>query len=168
MAVDIKSELTRPLALILAALAMLGWVLFVLSSWSAASVQKTQRLQIVQLTEKTDKLSRDLNQQRETTAALGDVQAKLSAARDDLTRVGQTRNDIQADLITAQRTLAATRRDLTEADRNLQSSNQKLSDIKSTTEETADVQPTVAPKAGRTRRTFRGRRASRSFNVRSR
>jgi biopolymer transport protein ExbB/TolQ len=168
MAVDIKSELTRPLALILAALAMLGWVLFVLSSWSAASVQKTQRLQILQLGEKTEKLSQDLNQQREATAALGDIQAKLAAARDELTRVGQTRNDIQADLITAQRTLASTRRDLTEADRNLQSSNQKLSDAKSSTDETADTQPVVAPKGGRTRRSFRGRRSSRSFSIRSR
>jgi chromosome segregation ATPase len=168
MAVDIKSELTRPLALILAALAMLGWVLFVLSSWSAASVQKTQRLQIVQLSEKTDKLSQDLNQQREATAALGDIQAKLATAREELTRVGQTRNDIQADLITAQRTLTATRRDLTEADRNLQSSNQKISDLKATAEESVDVQPAVAPRSGRSRRSVRGRRASRSFNVRSR
>jgi hypothetical protein len=168
MAVDIKSELTRPLALILAALALLGWVLFVLSSWSAASVQKTQRLQIVQLSEKTEKLSADLNQQRETNAALADVQAKLAAAREDLTRVSQTRNDIQADLVTAQRTLSATRRDLTDADRNLQAWNQKLTDMKSSTDETADVQPVVTPPAARSRRSVRGRRTSRSFNVRSR
>src|ERR1700712_2950062 len=122
MAVDIKSELTRPLALILAALAVLGWVLFVLSSWSAASVQKTQRLQIVQLGEKAEKLNADLAQQREAAGALADVQAKVAAAREELTRVGQTRNDVQAELQTAQRTLASTRRDLSEADRNLQNS----------------------------------------------
>jgi chromosome segregation ATPase len=168
MAVDIKSELTRPLALILAALAVLGWVLFVLSSWSSASVQKTQRNQILQLNEKSEKLSADLAQQREAAGALADLQAKVAATREDLTRVSQTRNDIQTELTNAQRSLTATRRDLSEADRNLQTSTQKISEMQSSAEEAVDAAAAATPKPSRGGRRYGRHRSSRSFSVRSR
>jgi septal ring factor EnvC (AmiA/AmiB activator) len=168
MAVDLKSELTRPPALILTALAVLGWVLFILSSWSAASVQKAQRMQIVQLSEKSDKLGSELAKQLETTGSVADLQAKIASMRDDLSRVSQTRNDVQAELTNAQRNLSATRRDISEADRSFQSQSQKLTDLQSAGEEAAaQSAQSAGPKSSRGRRSGRGRR-SRSFSVRSR
>ena len=165
MTVDLKSELTRPLALILASLAALGWVLFILSSWSAASVQKTQRLQIVQLSEKSEKLGSELAKQLQAAGALTELQAKIASMRDDLSRVSQTRNDVQAELTTAQRSLSAARRDLSDADRNLQTQNQKLTDLQSAGEQaTAEAGDNGSSKSRRGRRG----RTSRSFSVRSR
>ena len=167
MAVDLKSELARPLALILTALAVLGWVLFALSSWSAASVQKTQRLQIIELGEKADKLGAELAKQSQAIGSLADLQAKVAATRDDLTRVSQTRNDLQTELANTQRNLSATRRDLSDADRNLQAQSQKLADLQTAGEEAAAQAQNVSSSSGKRGRSTRGRR-SRTFSVRSR
>ena len=161
MAVDLKAECTRPLALLLAALAALGWVLFGLSSWSSASVQKAQRLQILDLTERGEKLSGDLSRQIEASGALADLQAKVGATREELTRVSQTRSDVQADLLAAQRNLSGARRELTEADRNLQSQSQKLADLQSNAENmSGSVEPAASVKPSRRggRRAYRRRR----------
>ena len=162
MAVDIKAELTRPPALILAALAALGWVLFALSSWSATSTQKAQRLQIADLTARNERLATDLNKQVEAAGAIADLEAKVNATREELARVSQTRNDVQAELTTAQRSLQGVRRELGDADRTLQAQKQNLSELQ-TNAETAAAQAgdrQVAPTSRRARRwSRRGRRS---------
>jgi hypothetical protein len=80
--------------------------------------------------------------------------------------VSQTRNDVQAELTNAQRNLSATRRDLSEADRNLVAQGQKLSDLQNAGEEAAAAAENVSPRSPRRGRS-RGRH-SRSFSVRSR
>lgn len=170
MPVDLKAECTRPLAMLLAALAALGWVLFVLSSWSASSTQKAQRLRIVELSEKTDKLSSDLARQVEAAGALADLQAKVVSTREELGRVSQTRTDVQTDLLAAQRNLSGIRRELTDADRNLKAQAAKLADLQPSADVTAstpDVEPVV--RSGRRGRKWSRRgRQSRSYLVRSR
>ena len=171
MAVDLKAEVTRPLALLLAALAGLGWVMFLLSSWSAASTQKAQRLRIVELSEKTEALGSELARQVEASGSLADLQGKVAATREELGRVSQTRNDVQSDLLAAQRNLSGVRRELSEADRTLQSQASKLTDLKAdaeTTSTTPDVEPTVRSGRRGGRRWSRRGRQSRSYSVRSR
>ena len=165
MAVDIKAELTRPPALILAALAALGWVLFALSSWSATSVQKTQRLQIADLTARNERISADLSRQVEATGAIADLQAKVSATREELARVAQTRSDVQAELTTAQRSLQGVKRELGDAERTVQAQKQTLSELQANAETTAAqaTEPRVSstPRRGR-RWSRRGRRSASS------
>ena len=165
MAVDLKAELTRPPALILSALAALGWVLFALSSWSAASVQKSQRLQIADLTSRSEQLSTDLARQVQASTSLTELQAKVAATRDELTRVTQTRTDVQAELAAAQRNLQGVRRDLTDADRSLQNQAQRLVDIQTNTEAATatlgDQQQVTRPARRGRKWSRRGRRASR-------
>jgi chromosome segregation ATPase len=169
MAVDLKGELTRPFALILAALATLGWVLFVLSSWSAASVRKTQRLQILQLTEQSEKLNAELSRQLGAAGSLAELQTRIAQAREDLDRATQTRGDVQSELATAQRNLTSLRRDLSEVDRSIQTQTQKLTEVQTTASEAEPATPVVRPGRAASRRTVRGRkRVSRSFRVRSR
>ena len=168
MAIDIKAELTRPPALILAALAALGWVLFALSSWSATSAQKAQRLQIADLSAKTERLSADLARQVEAAGSIADLQAKVSATREELTRVSQTRSDVQTELTTAQRALLGVKRELGDADRNLQTQTQRLSEVQSNAETTAGQaadQRQVAPSTRRGRRVYRRGRQSRAFSI---
>lgn len=162
MAVDLKEECTRPFALILAALAALGWVLFALSSMSSASVQKTQRLQIIDLNAKSEKLAADLAKQVEASGQLAELQNKVGLTREELTRVSQTRADVQSELASAQRNLIGIRRDLTDADRTLQTQAQKLADVQAGAEVTATAAPEirqVSRSSRRVRRSFRrGRR----------
>lgn len=176
MAVDLKQEFTRPLALILAALAALGWMLFGLSSWSTASVQKAQRIQIMEATERNEKLSADLARQMAVAGALADLEAKVAATRDDLTRVAQAKSDAQADLTITQRNLTSARRDLAEAERSAQS--QRLTNLDANAAEPATAAPDPVPVTGArgvrrgggayySRWTRRGR-VSRSYPVRSR
>lgn len=168
MAVDLKAEMTRPLALLLAAMAALGWVLFVLSSWSSASAQKAQRLRILDLSEKTEKLSADLAKQLEASGSLAALQAQVATTREELGRVSQTRADVQTDLLAAQRNLAGAKRELSEADRSLQA-NRVASDGPSpgdVTAATPEVEPTV--RSGRRGGRKASRRSRRSYSVRSR
>ncbi|MGA0597061.1 hypothetical protein [Enterovirga sp. CN4-39] len=165
MAVDIKAELTRPPALILAALAALGWVLFALSSVSATSVQKTQRLQIADLTAKNEQLTTDLARQVEASGALADLQAKVGATREELARVSQTRTDVQNELAAAQRNLQNVKRDLGDADRNLQSQSQRLNELQ-TNAETAEAQASDQQATSATRRGKKwSRRGRRSVSI---
>ncbi|MDB5592512.1 hypothetical protein [Enterovirga sp.] len=159
MAVDLKQEFTRPLALILAAFAAMGWVLFGLSSWSAASVQKVQRLQIMEATERGEKLSADLARHMAASASLAEIEAKVASTRDDLTRASQAKSDAQAELTTTQRSLAALRRERDEIDRNLQNQNARLNELQPTADTTAAVPDTsLAPApAARAQRGGRGR-----------
>lgn len=175
MAVDLRHEFGRPLALILAALAALGWMLFCLSSWSTASVQKAQRMQIMEATERNEKLAADLARQMAAAGALADLEAKVASIRDDLTRVAQAKSDAQAELTNAQRSLTAVRRDLSEAERNVQTA--KLGDLDANAAEPAAAAPDPVPTTGAravrrggggySRWTRRGR-VSRSYSVRSR
>lgn len=167
MAVDLKSELTRPLALILAPLAALGWVLFVLSSWSTASVQKTQRMQIIEATEKSDRLGAELARQVAAAGALGDLEKKVAGTRDELTRASQAKADMQAELSNTQRSLASVKRDLSDVDRNVQSQTQKLTELQTSATEAAPEPERVTRSSRRTRWSRRGR-SSRSYSIMSR
>lgn len=173
MAVDLKAELTRPLALILTAVAALGWVMFALSSWSSAAAQKAQRLRILDLTEKRDAATSELTKQVQANGALADMQAKVASIQAELARVSQTRQDVTADLAIAQKNLSNTRRDLADADRTLQSQTQKVSDAKvdpDVTPTTADEgAPVVRSRSRGGRRYYRrGRRRSYTTLSRSR
>lgn len=173
MAVDLKSELTRPLALILAALAALGWVLLGLSSWSTASVQKAQRMQIVEVSEKNEKLSAELNRQLQAAGDLAKVQGQLASNREDLNRITQVKADLQQELTGTQRDLQSKRKDLSDLDRTVLVQTQKLSELQSNTPDpgtsTAEAsEPRVTRGSSRRGRWSRRGRTSRSFSVISR
>lgn len=170
---EVKAEFTRPLALILAALAALGWVMFGLASWSAASVQKTQRHQLIELTEGRDRAAAELARQVEVAGALTELEKKVAATRDDLTRVNQAKSDMQSELSSAQQKLASLRKDLSEIDRNVQNQSARLADLQTSAAETAPT--TAAPaqtatlgRSGRRGRWSRRGRSFRSFSVMSR
>jgi hypothetical protein len=147
--VDLRHELTRPLALILAAFAALGWVLFGLSSWSAASVQKTQRLQIMEVTEKSDRLGAELAKQVAATASIADLEKKVLATREELSRMSAVKTDVATELAGAQRRLSAVRREVTDADRNLAIQTQKLSELQSSAADyTSNSEPDPGASAG--------------------
>ncbi len=171
MAVDLKHEFTRPLVLLLAVPAVLGWVLLGLSSWSTASVQKSQRLQIIEMTDKNEKLTAELARQVATAGALAELETKVASTRDDFNRITQAKSDVQAELTGAQRNLSSVRRDLSDAGRNLQSQTQKLTELQTSATEVAAATPDVEPRASRSSR--RGRwsrrgRSSRSYSIISR
>lgn len=173
MPVDLKSELTRPLALILAALAALGWVLLGLSSWSTASVHKAQRMQILEASEKNEKLAAELSRQLKASGEFAELQGKLASTRDDLNRMTLAKSDLQQELTGTQRDLQARRKDLTDLDRNLQTQTQKLSELQTNTTETGSTasdapEPRAGRSYGRRGRWSRRGRTSRSFSIISR
>lgn len=129
--VELRHELTRPLALILAAFAALGWVLFLLGSWSSASVQKAQRLQIMEATEKSERINAELTKHQAAAANIADLEKKVLAGREELIRMSAVRADVTSEIASAQRKLTTVRRDVTEADRTLAVQNQKLSELQS-------------------------------------
>lgn len=173
--VELRHELTRPLALILAAFAALGWVLFGLSSWSAASVQKTQRLQIMEAIEKSDRLNAELSRQTAAAANIDELEKKVLATREELTRMAAVKADVTAEIAGAQRRLVAVRRDVTEADRNLAIQSQKLSELQPSPGDGGNTEPDpgAAPtsrvgRGGKRGRWTRKGRSYRSYSIMSR
>ena len=175
--VDLRHEVTRPLALILAAFAALGWVLFGLSSWSAASVQKAQRLQIMEATEKSDRASAELAKHVATAASAAELEKKVLATREELSRMEAVKSDVATEIVGAQKRLTSVRRDVTEADRTLAIQNQKLSEAQSAAPDPGAAEPEAgaAPsgRAGRGAKRGGGRwtrkgRSYRSYSIMSR
>ncbi len=120
--------------------------------------------------ERNEKVTTELARQVAASGAVAELESKVAATREDLTRIAQAKSDMQSELTVAQRSLAGVRRDVTEADRDLQTQAQKLSELQTNAADAAAATPDVEPRAsvGRSRRgrfSRRGRRSSRSFSV---
>ena len=123
MTAHASSVTYRWVALLMVVVAVLGWGLFFMMSTSAASVEDAQRLQIARLAEERNRLEAEIREQRSRAAQLADLEAKLAAARDNLTRTteaietARTRYDeTRAALASTQAALNAQRTELASAE----------------------------------------------------
>ena len=124
----------RWVAVLMAVVAVLGWGLFFMISTSSASVEDAQRVQISRLVEERDRLDAELKEQRIRTAELAEVEAKLTAAKDNLARTSEaietarTRHEeARAALASTQTALTSRRAELASAE-NLSETQSQVSE----------------------------------------
>src|SRR3954462_11352649 len=115
MAFDYRAELKRPASLVMAALAVLGWLLALgIGLSSSGQVQEAQaettRLQQAQIS-----LQRQLDDQQRTGRTLASLEDRVAGSQQQLAQVTQAREQAQAQLATLQQTVQASQQRLTQA-----------------------------------------------------
>jgi len=125
----IGTELRRPVPLLLAALALLGWIVAIGFMVSRASV--ADRLETAE-TERSD-LAAQLQTQQQASGELADLQARLASTNDEVTQITRGREAAQQELAAAQGALADAQRqaderraELTQLTAELQTSRAEL------------------------------------------
>ena len=94
-----KQELQRPLPLALAAAAVLGWIAVVSLAWSASA----QRAELARNEAARTQLAGELERQRQASGQLADLQAKISTAEGELTRLNKSVEQAQTTQVAAPR-----------------------------------------------------------------
>ena len=82
MALDYRSELRRPVTLVLLALAVLGWFVSVVALVGQSQSRSRYRDEIRQLSNTQTSLKSELDQWRQAGGSLADFQAKVRAAQE--------------------------------------------------------------------------------------
>src|SRR5690348_2251469 len=100
MAVDIGTELRRPLPLALLFLAVIGWGFALYEASSLSSVRAAD-------TDRITALSSELDRQRQASGTLADLQQKIQAAQGDASKAAQDRDQAQAQLADVQKNFDA-------------------------------------------------------------
>ena len=98
MAIDYRSELRRPLSLVLAGIAVLGWIL-PLSLWLSYSNRlQASRAEAARLQQAEVAVREQLDEQRRTAGSLTDLQAKVADAQRELGQLNQAREQVQVQI----------------------------------------------------------------------
>src|SRR5215213_4590268 len=84
MPFDYKAEARRPVTLALAALAVLGWILFATTSSSKSSQAQRYRTQVRELSTAQQQAATQVAQLRLASGSLADVEAKIATATEQL------------------------------------------------------------------------------------
>jgi zinc resistance-associated protein len=99
----------RPLGLLFAAVATLGWALAIGFAWVNASARAAHERELSRAEAVQGELRAELEARARAAGSLAEVERKLAAARADLARIGGARDDAEAVLHAASRDLAASR-----------------------------------------------------------
>jgi chromosome segregation ATPase len=113
MTAHMSSATYRWVAILMAVVAVLGWGLFFMISTSSASMEDAQRVQIGRLTEERDRLDAELKDQKQRTAELAEIEAKLKAAKDSLARTVEATETARGRYEETRSALASTQNALT-------------------------------------------------------
>ena len=123
MPIDYRSELRRPLSLVLAGIAVLGWIL-ALSLWLSYSNRlQASRAEAARLQQAEVTVREQLDEQRRTAGSLTDLQAKVADAQRELDQLNQAREQVQVQLTGLQQTLQTTQQQLAELQNQLPRQN---------------------------------------------
>jgi chromosome segregation ATPase len=104
---DLKRRLTanRTLSVTMTFLALVGWGAFAYAAGSSVSTERQLRAELAQSTAAQDQLLAERNQQQAAVGDLGQLQAKLASAREDLETLAQKREQARAQIAAAHQEL---------------------------------------------------------------
>jgi uncharacterized protein HemX len=102
MPIDYRSELKRPVTLVLAGAAILGWLLALGLGLSSSDQLQQARTETTRLQQAQVTLQRQLDEQQRAGGTLADLQAKVAGAEQQLAQITQTQEQAQAQLANLQ------------------------------------------------------------------
>ena len=103
MPFDMKAELRRPVALALAAIAVLGWVLFAYMASSRTSQGQRDRGELRELANARQSTATELTQLRQNAGSLAELQAKTAGATEQLNAANTASEQAKAQLRAVQK-----------------------------------------------------------------
>ncbi len=107
MDIDWKTEIKRPVTLILAALTLVGWIVAISEISLNSSLRANTSTQIGQLTAARQQLSTELNQQQKASGTLADVQKKTAETTAAADKAAQDRDAAATQLVEANKAIEA-------------------------------------------------------------
>jgi len=121
MPIDYRSELRRPFALVLAGVAVLGWLL-ALGLWLSYSNRlQASRAETTGFQQAEVAVRGQLEEQQRTAGTLADLQTRVAAAQREMDQLGQNREQAQAQLTGLQQTFQTIQQQLTQLQNQLRS-----------------------------------------------
>ncbi|HEY7382533.1 MAG TPA: hypothetical protein VH743_02600 [Beijerinckiaceae bacterium] len=129
MAVDYRAELRRPVALGLLAAAVLGWLLLVIVAVTQTRKASNYRRDLEEQRTSLAATRAELDQQRQTSGTLKDLQTKIAAAQQQAAQTEQARAQAQAQAAAAQQAAEQQKRATADAEKAAQEQSQKLAAV---------------------------------------
>jgi peptidoglycan hydrolase CwlO-like protein len=126
MAFSLSHGDTRPTLVSLAAAALLGWGLYLYSEVDKAGIQRAARQEVLALSASEESLRTRLAQQGAAAQSIADLQNNIAAVAAELNETTQARDQVQAQLASAQKELEAWQQKLAQVSQ-LQSEIRELS-----------------------------------------
>src|SRR3954453_2345683 len=121
-----RSELRRPVSLVLLGLAFLGWIVVARLAWVHSESGHDYRRQ-VRLLEIAEANARgEFAQLRQASGSLAEHQGKITAAQSYLTQLEQSRAEARARLGESEQSLEGRRREAAEAAKTTEATMQRL------------------------------------------
>ena len=114
MPLDYRSELARPISLVLAGLAVLGWVVALGLGLSGADEREASEATISRLQQSEAGLRTQLAEHQRSSGAVADLQNRSAAAQQQLTQLTQAKEQAKVQLNTLRQTLTTTQQHLTD------------------------------------------------------
>src|SRR3712207_3750664 len=105
MPVDYRSELTRPIPLVLAGLAVLGWVVALGLGLSASNEREASQANITRLQQSEAGLRTQLAEHQRSSGTAADLQSRAAAAQQQLAQLTQAQEQAQTQLSTLRQAL---------------------------------------------------------------
>ena len=136
MPIDLRSELQRPIAIALAGVALVGWLLFLIVLVNLSQENRQARDQVVQLQSSETRLRSELESQRRAAGSLADLQARIAAADQTSSQASRARDEAQAQLASVQQNLQAGQQRAAEASRTADAAAQRLGELQRQGQET--------------------------------
>src|SRR5215211_9459024 len=107
MAINYRSDITRPLTLGLIGLAVVSWLITFLLFIYRAEDQRDHRRQVRMMQATEAEVRGQLAQQTSASSTLADLQASIAAAQQQAAHASQVRDQAQAQLAPVQQSLLA-------------------------------------------------------------
>ena len=135
MDIDWKAELKRPVTLILAALALIGWIFALSEVSSKSALRASTTAQIGQMTTERQQLAAQLDQQQKASGTLADLQKRTAETTEAAKKATQDRDAAAADLAATNAAAAAAKQGRENAETQLNTLTQQLKDGRAAAEE---------------------------------
>ena len=129
MAINARSDMTRPLTLGLIGLAVVSWLITFLLFIYRAEDRRDNRRQVRMIQANEAEVRTQLAQQTSASGTLSDLQASIAAAQQQAVQASQARDQAQAQLAPVQQSLLAAQQAAADATKNAEAQVQRLTDL---------------------------------------
>src|SRR3954453_7709252 len=124
--VDWKAEVKRPVTLVVAALALIGWIVAISQLSAKTSLQASTSAQIGQLTAARQQLATELDQQQKASGTLVEVQKKTAEATAAADKAARDRDAAAAQLAETGKAIEAAKGSLAGAEAELNAVTEQI------------------------------------------
>ncbi len=130
MPLNLKDEFTRVVPLVLAGVALLGWILFGVSTSNKRSEGHDYRVQLREMATARQGLTAELAQQRQASGSFSELQARITAGNEQLATANTAAEQAKAQREAVQKDIETRVQQEAQLAQELQTQTQQLSQLR--------------------------------------